>query len=311
MTRSAQDLKLFWQSLDGIRDDVDRHLDRWLPKTSEPPARGAGDRSGPEARLHESMRYSVFAGGKRIRPILMILACRAVGGTDEAAMPAACAIECIHTYSLIHDDLPAMDDDDFRRGRPSNHKAFDEATAILAGDALLTVAFELVTEHTPDPAVAARVAYELARASGWAGMVGGQMADLQAEGTEPDESTLRFIHQRKTGALICAAVRCGGIAGGAGDAQLEALTRYAQNVGLAFQIADDILDATATSEELGKTAGKDLAAKKLTFPAVLGLDASRAEGCRIVAEAKAALAPLGGTAEPLADLADFIIARTS
>ena len=295
-----EDLACFWKALDGLRQAVDDRLDAWLPGAKEPPE-----------RLHESMRYSVFAGGKRIRPILTVLACRAVGGADEAAMPAAAAIECIHTYSLIHDDLPAMDDDDVRRGRPSNHKAFDEATAILAGDALLTVAFEIATSRSTNPAAAARIVQELALAAGWAGMVGGQMADLLAEGAEPGEEALRFIHKRKTGALIRAAVRCGAIAGGADDAQLDALTVYAEKVGLAFQIADDILDVTATSEQLGKTAGKDQAARKLTFPAVLGLERSKDEARQLVADSKTAVASLGPAAEPLCRLAEFIVARTS
>ncbi len=283
-----------------IRQAVDQKLDEWLPKASEPPA-----------RLHESMRYSVFAGGKRIRPVLTILACRAVGGPDDAAMPAACAIECIHTYSLIHDDLPAMDDDDLRRGRPSNHKAFDEATAILAGDALLTIAFEIAAGKTTDESAARRIALELAQGAGWAGMVGGQMADLLAEGAEPTEHALRFIHERKTGALIRASVRCGAIAGGADAAQLDALTRYASCIGLAFQIADDILDTTATSEQLGKTAGKDKAAKKLTFPAVFGIEKSKAEAQRLVNDAQRKLEPFGQAAEPLGKLASFIVSRTS
>ena len=295
-----KDLALFWKGLDDVRQAVGDRLDAWLPRADEPPE-----------RLHESMRYSVFAGGKRVRPILAILACRAVGGADETAMPAACALECIHTYSLIHDDLPAMDDDDLRRGRPSNHKAFDEATAILAGDALLTVAFEIATLGSSSPITAANTVRELAASAGWAGMVGGQMADLQAEREEPSEDALRFIHKRKTGALIRAAVRCGAIAGEANAAQLDALTAYAEKVGLAFQIADDILDVTATSEQLGKTAGKDESARKLTFPAVLGLERSQDEARQLVADAKTVVTPLGPEAEPLCKLADFIIARTS
>jgi len=295
-----QELRRFWQGLADIRQAVDDRLLAWLPSRSEPPA-----------RLHEAMHYSVFAGGKRIRPILAILAGRAVHATDAATMPAACAIECIHTYSLVHDDLPAMDDDDFRRGKPSNHKAYDEATAVLAGDALLTLAFEILAAHSPDPALAGRLTHELAVAAGWAGMVGGQMADLQAEETEPNEETLRFIHARKTGALIRASVRCGALAGEADSAQLEVLTDYAEKVGLAFQIADDVLDATSSSEDLGKTAGKDRAAGKLTFPAVLGLERSRAEAEKLVTEAKGRLSSLGPAAEPLAHLAAFIVARTS
>ncbi len=301
MPKSApENLKLFWEGLGDVRQAVDRRLDRWLPKPSDPPA-----------RLPQAMRYSVFAGGKRIRPILAVLACRAVGGTDQAAMPAACSIECIHTYSLIHDDLPAMDDDDFRRGKPSSHKAFDEATAILAGDALLTFAFELLTAKISKPTIAARLVSELASASGWAGMVGGQMADVLAEGAAPNEHELRFIHQRKTAALIRAALRCGAISGGADADQHAALTTYAQKVGLAFQITDDILDVTATSEDIGKTTGKDRASKKLTFPAVLGIEKSRAEAEDLVVGASAALKQFGPAAEPLRNLAEFIVVRTS
>jgi geranylgeranyl diphosphate synthase type II len=297
---NADDLRAFWDGLAGLRETVDARLDAWLPAATEPPE-----------RLHAAMRYSVFAGGKRVRPILTLLACRAAGGDDEAAFPAACGLECIHTYSLIHDDLPAMDDDDLRRGRPSNHKAFDEATAILAGDALLTIAFEIVAGHVADAAVAARTTLELARAAGWAGMVGGQMADLVAESVEPNAETLAFIHPRKTGALIRAAVRCGGIAGGADESELDALTRYAEAVGLAFQVADDVLDETATSQQLGKTAGKDRAANKLTFPAVYGLEESRRKARQLADDAADTVAPLGDAATPLARLAEFVVARTS
>jgi len=301
MPNAAPDnLTTFWDGLDGVRRAVNERLEAWLPQATQPPC-----------RLHQAMRYSVFAGGKRVRPILAVLACRAVGGTDARAMPAACAIECIHTYSLIHDDLPAMDDDDFRRGRPSNHKAFDEATAILAGDALLTVAFDIISRQMDKPGVASRVVQEVAAAAGWAGMVGGQMADLEAEGADPDADTLHFIHAHKTGALIRASVLCGGLAGGAAEPQLTALGTYARCVGLAFQIADDLLDETATSEQLGKTAGKDKAAKKLTYPALYGLEASRTEARRLAAEAIGALDPLGPEAAPLARLAEFIVSRSS
>ncbi|MFO7899471.1 MAG: polyprenyl synthetase family protein [Planctomycetota bacterium] len=293
-------LNEFWRGLDDLRRMVERRLDVWLPAADEPPE-----------RLHAAMRYSLFAGGKRVRPILCLLACRAVGGADEQALPPACAIECVHTYSLIHDDLPAMDDDDVRRGKPSCHRKFDAATAILAGDALLTLAFGIVAEQTPDPEVARLLTAEIAAAAGWAGMVGGQMADLLAEGAGPDEEALHFIHERKTGALIRASVRTGALAGGAGKAELAALSAYACRVGLAFQIADDILDETATTEKLGKTAGKDKDAGKLTFPAVYGLDESRARGRRIADEAKRAVAGLGRAAEPLQDLAEFIVARTA
>ncbi len=290
----------FWDRLEDVRRAVDRRLDEWLPSIETPPA-----------RLHEAMRYSVFAGGKRFRPVLAVLACEAVGGASENALPAACAIECIHTYSLIHDDLPAMDDDDFRRGRPSCHKAFGEATAILAGDALLTIAFEIIGCHVTDAKTAAQVTREVATAAGWSGMVGGQMADLEAEGCEPNADTLHFIHERKTAALIRAAVRSGAISGGADENQLAALTEYARQLGLAFQITDDILDETATSEQLGKTAGKDKASRKLTFPAVYGLNESQARAARVAADAKAALAPLGPAATLLSELADFVVSRTS
>ncbi len=290
----------FWDGLEDVRRAVDRRLDEWLPDADTPPA-----------RLHEAMRYSIFAGGKRFRPVLSILACRAIGGADNDALPAACAVECVHTYSLIHDDLPAMDDDDFRRGRPSCHKAFDEATAILAGDALLTIAFEIIGAHIADGAVAAQVTRELALAAGWSGMVGGQMADLEAEGRKPEADALHFIHSRKTAALIRAAVRCGAISGGADADALAALTEYARDLGLAFQITDDVLDETATTEQLGKTAGKDKASRKLTFPAVYGLEQSRTQAAQVAADAKLALAPLGPAAAPLSELADFVVSRTS
>ncbi|MFW6107807.1 MAG: polyprenyl synthetase family protein [bacterium] len=293
-------LNEFWRGLDDVRQMVERRLDAWLPRADEPPE-----------RLHAAMRYSLFAGGKRVRPILCLLACRAVGGADEHALPPACAIECIHTYSLIHDDLPAMDDDDVRRGKLSCHKKFDPATAILAGDALLTLAFGLIAEHSAHAEVARLLTAEVAAAAGCAGMVGGQMADLLAEGAGPDEETLHFIHERKTGALIRASVRTGALAGRAGEAELAALTEYARRVGLAFQIADDILDETATTGELGKTAGKDRDAGKLTFPAVYGLDESRARARRIADEATRAVAGLGRAAEPLQKLAEFIVARTA
>jgi geranylgeranyl diphosphate synthase type II len=286
--------------LEPLRAAIDKALDAWLPGPDEPPA-----------RLHNAMRYSVFAGGKRIRPVLAILAGRAVGGQDEAAMPAACALECIHTYSLIHDDLPAMDDDDMRRGQPSNHKKFDVATAVLAGDALLTAAFEIVATRTADPRTANRITAELARAAGSVGMVGGQMADLQADGSEPNESTLEFVHRRKTGALIRAAVRSGAIAAGGSDDDLAALTAYAENVGLVFQITDDILDETATSEQLGKAAGKDRDKGKLTFPAVYGLEASRSEARRLARDATEALAGLPAAADPLRELAGYVVSRSS
>ena len=293
-------LDRFWNSLDPIRRTVDKHLDAWLP-----------DKTLPPRRLHRAMRHSLFAGGKRIRPILTILACRAVGGRLRDALPAACAIECIHTYSLIHDDLPAIDNDDFRRGRPSCHKAFDEATAILAGDALLTIAFEIIARHTKDPRVVHSTTLQLAASAGCVGMVGGQMADILAEGTRPNIARLLFIHPRKTGALIHAAVCSGALAGGATKKQFDALALYGGAFGLAFQITDDILDVTATSKQLGKTAGKDKAAGKLTFPAVFGLQLSREQAAGFTSVARNALKHLGPRADPLRRLADFILARSS
>ncbi|NJC87900.1 MAG: polyprenyl synthetase family protein [Desulfuromonas sp.] len=283
---------------------VDAALDRWLPgETVLPP------------RLHEAMRYSVFAGGKRLRPILVIAACEAVGGTPERALHAACAMEMIHTYSLIHDDLPAMDDDDFRRGRPTNHKVFGEANAILAGDALLTEAFRLLADADAtrglDPAVSLRVIANIARCAGSQGMVGGQVVDMEAEGQSLDFATLQYIHTRKTGALFLAAIQTGAWLGGGDDDQLAALTRYGEAAGLAFQIADDILDIVGNQDELGKDVGSDQARGKATYPALLGLSEARrrAEGQRDLAVAS--LEPLGANAEPLRAIARYIVDRTS
>ncbi len=279
--------------------EVEAALDRSLPLTY------------PE-KIYEAMRYSLLAGGKRLRPILCLATCELVGGTVEMAMPTACAMEMIHTMSLIHDDLPAMDNDDYRRGKLTNHKVYGEDIAILAGDGLLAYAFEYIAAQTQKVPAAQvlRVIAHLARASGAAGLVGGQVVDLESEG-RPDiqEETLTYIHTHKTGALLEACVVCGGILAGATDEQLERLSRYAQNIGLAFQIIDDILDITATQEELGKTAGKDLQAQKATYPSLWGLDESRATAQKLVEEAKAELEPFGEKAQPLIALADFITVR--
>jgi geranylgeranyl diphosphate synthase, type II len=283
---------------------VDEALDRFLPDGSELPA-----------SLHGSMRYSVFAGGKRVRPILLLAACETVGGEIRGAMPAACAMEMIHTYSLIHDDLPAMDDDDFRRGNPTNHKVYGEATAILAGDALLTEAFILLAraEEGAHPAARLRVIHEIAHASGSRGMVGGQVVDMESEGkdVEIDLATLSYIHTHKTGALIRASVRAGAILGGASVESLAALTRYGEAIGLAFQIADDILDVEGTTEELGKDAGSDQARGKATYPALVGLEASKARAAELVEMALDALAPFDERAEPLRAIASYIVKRKS
>lgn len=260
-------------------------------------------------RLIAAMEYSLYAGGKRLRPLLALCAAEAVGGKPEDALPAAAALEMIHTYSLIHDDLPAMDDDNLRRGRPTCHKAFDDATAILAGDALNTYAFELVLQHVPDPARAVAVGLELARAAGIDGMVGGQMADLEAEGAEADLQRLVYIHEHKTGALIAGAVTSGALLGGASQGQLEALRRYGQAIGLAFQVVDDILDMTATAEQLGKSPGKDAAANKMTYPRVMGLDKARQHAQELIGKA---LLELKGLPAPqgLRVVAEYFVSRT-
>lgn len=285
---------------------VDKALDGYLPKENDLPF-----------SLHKSMRYSVFAGGKRVRPILMLAACEAVGGVLSRAMPAACAMEMIHTYSLIHDDLPAMDDDDFRRGNPTNHKVFGEAIAILAGDALLTQAFILLA--TPDqeldsvsPERRLAVIREIATCAGSFGMVGGQVVDMESEGKgDIDLPTVQYIHTHKTGALIKASVKAGAILGGADESQLAAITRYGEAAGLAFQIADDILDIEGTTEEIGKDAGSDQARGKATYPAVVGLAEAKERAKELMEMALAALEPLGDKAEPLREIARYIVSRKS
>ena len=278
---------------------VDQALDRFLPSEAAPPE-----------SLHKAMRYSVFAGGKRLRPVLVAAGAEAVGGTLETVMPAACAVEMIHTYSLIHDDLPAMDNDDFRRGVPTNHKVFGEAIAILAGDALLTLAFRLLGDSAGADARRLRDLFvEVADAAGSAGMVGGQVADIECEGKRADAVTVDYIHSHKTAALIRASIRSGALLTGATPPQLEALRVAGNALGLAFQIMDDILDITATSEELGKTAGKDQAQQKATYPAVHGLEPSRRRAQALVADAHAALEPFGPRALPLRALGTFIIER--
>lgn len=264
-------------------------------------------------KIYEAMRYSLLAGGKRLRPILCLATCELAGGTIEMAMPTACALEMIHTMSLIHDDLPAMDNDDYRRGKLTNHKVYGEDIAILAGDGLLAYAFEYVaaqTQNVPAPQVLQVIA-RLARAVGASGLVGGQVLDLESEGlSDVQEETLNFIHTHKTGALLEACVVCGGILAGVTEDDQARLSRYSQNIGLAFQIVDDILDITATQEELGKTAGKDLLAKKATYPSLWGLEASKAQAQKLVDAAKAELQPFGKKAEALIAIADFITTRT-
>ena len=265
----------------------------------------------PQA-LHRAMRYSLLAGGKRLRPILVLASCEAVGGDPALALNTACAFECVHTYSLVHDDLPAMDDDDLRRGRPTCHKVFGEATAILAGDALLTAAFGLVAS-TPDVdgAPLARVVRELVRGAGSAGMIGGQMVDIESEGREISFPVLEYIHIHKTGMLILAAVRSGAILGGATEEELAGLTRYGEAAGLAFQVADDILDVVGSSSEMGKPTGGDEKKGKATYPSILGLDESRKRAAELVERAVDALDGFGDRAEPLRLIAGYITSRTT
>ncbi|WP_008308048.1 geranylgeranyl diphosphate synthase CrtE [Leptolyngbya sp. PCC 6406] len=263
--------------------------------------------------IYEAMRYSLLAGGKRLRPILCLAACELMGGTTAQAMPTACALEMVHTMSLIHDDLPAMDNDDYRRGQLTNHKVYGEDVAILAGDALLTYAFEHIARYTTDvPADRVlRVIADLGRAVGAEGLVGGQIVDLASEGDlEVTVDTLNYIHVHKTGALLELSVTSGAILAGAGETAIATLSGYAQRIGLAFQIVDDVLDITATSEELGKSAGKDLQAQKATYPSFWGIDESRRQAQQLIDEAKAAVLPLGADSAPLLALADYIVART-
>jgi geranylgeranyl diphosphate synthase type II len=278
---------------------VNAALDQFLPSEKTRPA-----------TIHKAMRYSLFAGGKRMRPALCLAAAEACGGSDAAAMPLACAVECIHTYSLIHDDLPAMDNDDFRRGKPTNHKVFGEGIAVLAGDALLTQAFEIAAQAKGWPRYPHRdLILEIAKASGSLQLVAGQVADLESEGRKISANELRYIHERKTSALLCCSVRLGGMSANCTSAQLKALTDFGYHVGLAFQVIDDILDVTQTSEQLGKTAGKDTQAQKATYPAIVGLEKSRKIAVQLTNKAFAALKTFKGKAVALEALAEFLLKR--
>jgi geranylgeranyl diphosphate synthase, type II len=283
---------------------VDEALARYLP----------GEEHYPPA-IFQAMRYSVFAGGKRVRPILAIAAAEALGGTAADVLPLACALECIHTYSLIHDDLPALDNDDYRRSRLTNHKVFGEANAILAGDALLTFAFELMGDarHWPQfvPERVVQVMHEVAYAIGTFGMIGGQVVDLQMEGQDIDLPALQYIHAHKTGALIRTSVRSGGILGGGSPAAVEALTHYGTHIGLAFQIMDDILDVRGDEQLMGKALRKDDARRKATYPRLVGLAESEVRAQAAVTASIAALDTIGERGGVLRDLAQFIIARES
>lgn len=275
------------------------------------------DASLPEGypeTVYQAMRYSLLAGGKRLRPVLCLATCELLGGTEPMAMPTACALEMIHTMSLIHDDLPAMDNDDYRRGQLTNHKVYGEDVAILAGDALLAYAFEFVATQTQDVSAerALRVIADLGKAVGAKGLVGGQIVDLASEGlTDVSLETLNYIHTHKTGALLRVSVTSGAVLAGADEAQVATLSQYADCIGLAFQIVDDILDMTATSEELGKSAGKDLVAQKATYPSIWGLEESKQQAQTLVETAKSSVLDNFGTAaQPLVALANFIVDRT-
>jgi geranylgeranyl diphosphate synthase, type II len=285
--------------IESIRKKVDRSLDRWLPSEKIRPA-----------ALHRAMRYSVFSGGKRLRPVLTLAAAEACGGNPEHALPPACSVECIHTYSLIHDDLPCMDDDDLRRGRPTSHKVFGEGIAVLAGDALLTIAFEILAKTKATTRYTLQDFFlELTSASGSLHLIGGQVADIEAENRPSTHEDLLFIHRGKTAAMISSSLRLGAMTANALPKEVRALGKFGESLGLAFQIVDDILDVTQSTETLGKSAGKDLAAGKITYPAILGLEKSRKEAARLTKTARKALEPLGGKAAFLHALADQMLER--
>ncbi len=300
-----------WQTL---RDRVNSRLDEYMQQGPDCPS-----------RLQSSMSYSLMAGGKRLRPVLLLLACEAAGGDVEAALPAACAVEMVHTYSLIHDDLPAMDNDDLRRGCATNHVKFDQATAILAGDALLTLAFETLASEVDPPEVAASCCADLAAAAGPRGMIAGQMADLEGEGRFSsglrldneletiDASTilsgLEAIHRRKTGCLLGSAVTIGARIAGADTETLKSLTEYGKSVGLAFQIADDLLDVSGDRAKMGKKVQKDDSEGKLTYPAILGVAAARTKAEQLIEQACQSIAPLGDRGQRLEELAQFVLER--
>jgi len=278
---------------------VNAALNKHLPKATAKPK-----------TLHEAMRYSMFAGGKRLRPILCLAAAEACGGRTSDSLILGTAVECIHTYSLIHDDLPAMDDDDLRRGKPTNHVVFGEGIAVLAGDALLTLAFELANQAKPTKRYKQNdFVRELAKTAGHLQLIAGQVADLEGEGKPVSRAQLRYIHERKTSALLTCSVRLGGMSASAMPHQLQALTDFGYHVGLAFQVIDDILDVTQSSEQLGKTAGKDEAVQKATYPSVVGLAKSRKIAADLTAKAYAALMPFKDQAVALEALADYLLKR--
>jgi geranylgeranyl diphosphate synthase, type II len=294
--RPAFDLVTFLETRTAA---VNAALDHFLPSEKTKPA-----------TIHRAMRYSLFAGGKRMRPALVLAAATACGGREADALPLACAVECIHTYSLVHDDLPEMDNDDFRRGKPTNHKVFGAGIAVLAGDALLTQAFEIAAQAKGWPRYSHRdLILEIAQASGSLQLIAGQVADLEGEGKKTSAAQLKYIHERKTSALLCCSARLGGMSANCSAAQLKALTDFGYHVGLAFQVIDDILDVTQTSEKLGKTAGKDTQAQKATYPSIVGLEKSRKIAEELTAKAFAALKVFKGKAVALEALAEFLLKR--
>jgi geranylgeranyl diphosphate synthase type II len=290
------DFSHYWASR---QKKVEAALNAFLPPATTKPT-----------TIHRAMRYSIFAGGKRLRPILCVATAEVLGAKPEPALPLACAVECIHTYSLIHDDLPALDNDDLRRGKPTCHVVYGEDIAILAGDALQTQAYEVLARmHCPaDRAIA--IVGEIARATGTVGgMIGGQVMDLEGENVTPTAQMVETIHRAKTGALITVAIVSGGIYAGATPEQVERLRSFGSKAGLAFQIVDDVLDMTQNSEELGKTAGKDTATQKATWPAVYGIEKSEQMAQELIHEAFSALAPFGEAAAPLKAVAHYLVAR--
>jgi geranylgeranyl diphosphate synthase type II len=295
-------------------DDAPSDFSRLTPRINAALARYAEFGDGCPPKLGEAIRYALLAPGKRLRPQLVLMAAEACGGAVEAAMPVACAVEMVHAYSLVHDDLPAMDDDDLRRGRPTCHKAFGEAVAILVGDALLARAFEVIANDLQPPAAAARCCAVLGRAAGATALVGGQaddlaMADPQMHAVAINEDKLHSIHARKTGALFVAALEIGAITAEAGPEQIEALSAYGKRLGLAFQITDDLLDVAGSVAATGKLVAKDVDRGKLTFPALLGVDESRRQAKKIIEEACAMIEVFGPRAEPLQALARFVCSR--
>ena len=292
------------------KEMVDSALERYFPNRPESKGKGPFPTS-----LYKAIQYSLFAGGKRIRPILSMASFEAVGGKGEGILPFACALEMIHTYSLIHDDLPAMDNDDYRRGKPTCHKVFGEGVGILAGDALLTEAFQLMTHQAIQElpkhrgGLVLHVIHEVAQAAGMLGMVGGQVLDIESEGKEVDFPTLQYIHTHKTGALILVSVRLGARLGGASEEVLKALTHYGEGVGLAFQIADDILNIEGNATQLGKKTGSDLSRRKATYPTLLGIEESKRRAKELVEMSVYTIRSLGAEAEPLREIARFVLSR--